>query len=918
MATKIKRSLYIGLGGTGMSALLNAKKMFTETYGEVPPMIGFLGIDTDGGAYKKEIDSKKGKIRLEPFEQFSIQVKQPKPFYQVNQDHFTWLPSQNLFALQSMMLGAGQVRTNGRFAVVYNYVNLSNQVKKVVDRIANAKISENPKYELANTEVEIHMVFSVCGGTGCGTFLDTAYLLRQVLPNHRITGYAVLPDVFESMGNGNASMARVKPNAYGAILDLDWLMHLDMNTTPINLDYISVPVIETNDNPFNTVYFIDNRNANGDVYDHVDQLTDMISLALVTSAGELSSAAASVSDNVEKMISAGTMDVKGKKAWCAGMGVCEILFRGSELRDLYARKAVKRLIERLFNSCVDTDSIVNNWIDSDEVKIRENGGDEHNDVIDYLLDLNAPYQYSDVDDKANAGAEVSNYLTGPGMSGQEKIDGRVKDLKKRVFAELHKLVIKTINQECGIGAAEAVLDGIQSQVKVFLDEMNDEYNKLQESYPFLVSAKDNAIQDLSDYYGKFFKTKSKVAEYSEDVMSAVQRLCANRRDALRHSHAISFFTSLKQQIAEEQLKVINIKKILVNVNEACTTAISRVTNNVNRESQIFQIDLAKEFVKKISVNDDDILVSDLLMELSGNKIYDFDEKKSDDILAVLVKFASEIKSAKRWENTTIDNILDQMDEDSFARVVKNAINKSKPLIQYNDRGHRPDVAPTDAYYIGVPDKLNSRLFKDNYFQNQLEDQVATVDFANIGINDRVIIYRQFGVFPAFHIASLQSYKAKYDHSNVSCHFDENLHNRMLRENYSIEPQIRPDDSLALWVQGLVFGLIKNEDGQYMYQNEEEGDALFDFWIQLGQYRDDAYNEFKKHVDVVRDRYEAFVDSEGKKHGSEYIDKLIKDVKDNYYEKFSQINMEKADLTKKGFERVRKLITDELTFVKKEL
>ena len=46
MATKIRRCLYVGLGGTGMSALLNTKKTFLETYGEVPPMIGFLGTVT--------------------------------------------------------------------------------------------------------------------------------------------------------------------------------------------------------------------------------------------------------------------------------------------------------------------------------------------------------------------------------------------------------------------------------------------------------------------------------------------------------------------------------------------------------------------------------------------------------------------------------------------------------------------------------------------------------------------------------------------------------------------------------------------------------------------------------------------------------------------------------------------------------
>ena len=42
MATKIKRCLYVGLGGTGMNSLLYTKKSFIDTYGEVPPMIGFL------------------------------------------------------------------------------------------------------------------------------------------------------------------------------------------------------------------------------------------------------------------------------------------------------------------------------------------------------------------------------------------------------------------------------------------------------------------------------------------------------------------------------------------------------------------------------------------------------------------------------------------------------------------------------------------------------------------------------------------------------------------------------------------------------------------------------------------------------------------------------------------------------------
>ena len=66
-----------------MTSLLHTKKMFTDTYGTPPPMIGFLGIDTDGGAYKRELESKTGeKVRLKESEQFPIQVEDALPIYE--------------------------------------------------------------------------------------------------------------------------------------------------------------------------------------------------------------------------------------------------------------------------------------------------------------------------------------------------------------------------------------------------------------------------------------------------------------------------------------------------------------------------------------------------------------------------------------------------------------------------------------------------------------------------------------------------------------------------------------------------------------------------------------------------------------------------------------------------------------------
>ena len=152
----------------------------------------------------------------------------------------------------------------------------------------------------------------------------------------------------------NYGMERVKPNAYGAICDLDWFMHLN-GTENIQFDYVSTKqrVIGA---PFNAVFLIDNKNENGDTYNNIEQVAEMISLALVTSAGELSDSVTSITDNVEKSILNGDGMVGNKRAWVSSMGACEVEFRGRDLSDYYALIHGQRIIQRMLNSGLNANS----------------------------------------------------------------------------------------------------------------------------------------------------------------------------------------------------------------------------------------------------------------------------------------------------------------------------------------------------------------------------------------------------------------------------------------------------------------------------------------------------------------------------------------------------------------------------------
>lgn len=912
MANKIKRCLYVGLGGTGMNALLHTKKMFVETYGEVPPMIGFLGVDTDGDAYKKELPSKYGPVSLAPNEQTPIQVEDAQAAYITSKQHFGWVHPDNVFALTSMTKGAGQIRSNGRFALTCNYENLANKVKDVVLRITDANIKTNPKYDADFVgDVEVHMVFSMSGGTGAGTFLNMAYVIRQALGKCKVTGYAVLPDVFESMSQ--YGMERVKPNTYGSIMDLDYFMHLN-GTEGLQFDYVT-GTQDIKSRPFSAFFFIDNKNKGGDSYSNIDQLAEMISLALVTSSGELSGSVDSVTDNVEKSIMNGDGMVGNKRAWVSGMGACEILFRGQDMCEINALKNAQRIIQRMISSCADANMIVNNWIDSPEVNIRENGGSENDNVIDFLLPKNPKYPLEDIDDDQTAEASVKAFVEAV-RPKDEEVQNKVLELKGRVLRELHNLMVKSINQECGVGLANDVLDSLQSQIELFLSEMNAEKDKLNEARPRIENGIKVASADLKDYSGRFFKKKSTLEDLRQNVCEAGMALAVNVRELKRRDGAITFFSALMQAINEEKLKIRDIENKLKAVNTAFTNRISALQNNVSRNnSASFQIDLAKQAINTIGINDDEIQIVDFLAKLPyTEKFYEIDIKPTLEIEKELLSYTLTLPTAKKWANTTIDDVMKKMDKenpDELNRILRMALGKAAPLLNINTRG---EVGYRVAHftYVGVP--MNSTILSDN---GRLECLAGgeKINFTRLGMNDRIIIYNQIGVVPAYFIGSLESYRQKYINSTIFSHFDFNLFNRMMKENFSLEP-VKDDGAkdIELWVRGFVFGLIKNDNGKYYVKNKKTGKALLDYWVELANYRDDAFKLFVADIFTLRPQFKDYIVTWHKDHGQDAIKQLRSDVKANYREKYSQLFMDNEELLSKGNEQIADLMEKELKFI----
>ena len=397
-----------------------------------------------------------------------------------------------------------------------------------------------------------------------------------------------------------------------------------------------------------------------------------------------------MTDNVEKSIMNGDGMVGNKRAWVSGMGACEILFRGKDMCEINALKNSQRIIQRMVSSCLDANMIVNNWIDSPEVNIRENGGSENDNVIDFLLPKNPKYPLEDIDDDQTAESSVNAYIEAV-RPRDEEVQKKVLELKERVLTELHKLVVKSVNQECGVGLAKDVLDDLQSQVNLFLGEMNDEKDKLNEAQPRLQNAIKVASADLKDISGRFFKKKSTLEDLRANVCEAGMALAINIRELKRRDGAITFFSALLQAINEERLKINGIENKLRAVNTSFTNKITALQNNVSRNnSASFQIDLAKQAINTIAINDDEIQIVDFLGKLPyTEKFYEIEVKPTEEIENVLLGYTRNLPTAKKWANTTIDDVMKKMDKENpeeLNRILRMALDKASPLLNINTRG----------------------------------------------------------------------------------------------------------------------------------------------------------------------------------------------------------------------------------------
>lgn len=912
---KISRTLFVGLGGTGVKAILRAKQCFVDAYGDVPPMVAFLAVDTDKKIRDASLPSRKGKdVKFTENEIcFCGITGSALDIYRNYLTKFQWLPKRNVSFLANLKnTGAGQVRSNGRFLARHNAAEIKKRVaSKVVEIGKPLPIGSRFVYDTNKDGVEypikVNVVGSVAGGTGSGMMLDILVLIAKTLRDsglsYSITPWIVLPEVFRHMASGPAS-ANVFQNAYGAIRELDYLYHLPKdNQQALDFKFDRVYYL---DEGIGDTYLINNTNKAGVVFQNIDDITDSIGRCMFLPSNEVDS----VKDNTDNV--SFVYNIRNKEAHYVSAGSAEIVYDNQAIGNVIAKGIIAQICDELSKS----DSIqalqeVKAWTTSQAVAIEEHDADL---LTDDILPKYAPFSVvidKDADEstvKANifAGAEANNVT-------QEVQDNESKKLET-VKAELKKKVDAILNTQNGIGAAKAFLESLLDDIAICKDEMISEASDLNKalSYDYDWGA------ELSTLRRGVFKTFDKDA--AEALQSKISEHIAQKRDLLRHKWAIQFFTDLDTYIKELSQEV-NVLKSNIEAAERIQRRDINAIQQLAKSDSKFQIYLHSEDVNHFSLPD--VKQTSALFR-SKYPIYTLIGKTQKVLSDLLFDFAKDQPAVISAVNVSIEQKMSTMTDKKLKEIFAKVKEMSSPLWSTNTLGYKEDRQElTTVFTIGVCDQ-SSGIIQEKYLDEFTLGAIKPT-FATTHETDRITFFQSQCYSPAYAINNMVGYLKDADEKYKSesfpvCYLDEKWNQKMIVEGFDLMPKQEKDRVLPNWVNAIVYGFIKYDESKKTYFIEsEQGDILSGGYLELGQRRDLAFDQFQiRGLDKeVESQIQQMILDQGRPAVTAIIQAVRSNLK-NYvsqYALLSAIELDRVSAKDPAYQMVRDMLEKEVTYLK---
>ena len=800
----LKRTIFIGLGGTGKRALLFAKRQFIETFGEVPPLAKFLLIDTtnaNGDSLTAiDPDGKKQTVRLNPRELLFIEARGASLLPKVNDEVRDWFPPRAELKA-NILSGAGQVRALGRLALFANarnvYESLRNLLVEARD-YSNERPSTGQKriYLPYNQHLSVCVAGSLAGGTGSGTFLDIALILRDLMRDEdQLFGYLLLPDVYVN----RPGTQNVEANAYAALQELDYCMNLKETWAyPFGGREISVTK-----KPFDMVFLVNQVNRAGKSFAEVDDLAELMGAGLFLSSGPLGKQQADIFDNIVVQLAGQQAPFYGKTAHYASFGASQLRFKPfrldregrlktaqeavrllttktasevdvSELRQFYTTlKSLPSELEPLAPSPAATTP--------DEDKARINGAKQ-----ELMAQINA---WSGEDAEAahkQRPSPVASFLAA--RFGTHSIEDLI-------------IAMQLVDRE-----NQVVLELLRKRAKESLDGFTGQIEKLE-----LAASKNRGIPS-----GLLRRAKPSTEPMFDK--RAAENLAKAALGSKRERAILLVFEADAAALKTEIGRLKELREAL----EQWLTHFEQKEQPTEAEDdrpRPFQLELpTRDFPSVFSEAPTSALALDFIRDrglaaLQANPTAILDSAFNHGLSNKLAGWLHEILR-ERDRDLTPAEIEAQA---TVSRVFRELSDLAEPAFQYQDAWvSNPKTRIERVNIVGLPGNDSNDTLRTGIIDDLFAGNLNTVQRADTNHEDRVYFYKIEASIPAYALQGLELYREKYFAMTESRSFH-------LMEKWEQIEDLMPlpgvDEAAKVWTKARALGVISDD---YSYRTDRGG------------------------------------------------------------------------------------------------
>ena len=357
-------TLIIGLGGVGskITAEIYSKFRATNPTDTEKRNIVCLCLDTDAGDVEKRKKILPKNWVVKTSSDLSSTVGDYLNGIKDTTTVLNWFDTRSTHVINmSLNEGAGQIRMASRLALM---AAMGEEKLKTIDFAISSLLTLDPERHAGN-DIKVHIISSLAGGTGAGSFLQIAYYVKDVMRNDyhinspKITGYFILADVLcqdRSIGFNQDQIENTRSNTYACMKELDAFIHNKNIQVFRSIDFeykrgqedIRLP----HGVPYNLCYLIDYTTRQGQNLNnselYYDQVKDYVYLNVFTDIG-VSQRSQLINDIRQ------TVERDGNGAYSA-IGVSKLVY---PVDDIFNYFATQKVVDNLSSSWVVLDEIYN-------------------------------------------------------------------------------------------------------------------------------------------------------------------------------------------------------------------------------------------------------------------------------------------------------------------------------------------------------------------------------------------------------------------------------------------------------------------------------------------------------------------------------------------------------------------------------